>query len=169
MLKKLLIAVAFAFPMLASAQTLKIGLVNTGDIFQAMPDTKAAQTKLQDIEKKYQEEYKRLETEFNRMVEELQKAGENELPAIRERKTREIQDYQQKVQAFEQSAAADMQKKQQELMAPIIQKMRTAIEAVGKENGFGMIQNYSPDQTIYFADPVQDITPLVKAKLGLGK
>ncbi len=167
MLKKILIALAVALPMFANAQTLKVGIVDTNAIFQAMPETAAAQTKLQDIQKKYQEEFTRLETEYKRMVDDLQKMKQDELPAIKERKTREISDYQQKIQSFMQSADQDIQQQQQTMMAPIAQKMRQAIESVGKENGFGMIQNYSPDQIIYYGSPVEDITQLVKNKLGI--
>ena len=38
MLKKILLAVAVAIPMFASAQTVKIGIVDTNAVFQAMPD-----------------------------------------------------------------------------------------------------------------------------------
>ena len=30
-----------------------------------------------------------------------------------------------------------------------------------------MIQDYNPQQTLYFADPVVDVTPQVKSKLGI--
>ncbi len=167
MLKKILLAVAVAFPMFASAQTAKIGIVDTGSIIQAMPETAAAQTKLQETQKKYQDEFSRLEEEYKRMVDELQKMKEDELPAIRERKTREINDYQQKIQSFMQSADNDIARQQQELMQPITTKVREAIESVGKEGGFSFIQNYSPDLVLFWAAPTVDITPQVKAKLGL--
>ena len=38
MLKKILLAVAVAIPMFASAQTVKIGIVDTNAVFQAMPE-----------------------------------------------------------------------------------------------------------------------------------
>ncbi len=167
MLKKILLAVAVALPMFASAQTAKIGIVDTGSIIQAMPETAAAQTKLQETQKKYQDEFSRLEEEYKRMVDELQKMKEDELPAIRERKTREINDYQQKIQSFMQSADQDIARQQQELMMPISTKVREAIEAVGKEGSFSFIQNYSPDLVLFYAAPTVDITPQVKAKLGL--
>lgn len=167
MLKKLLLAVAVALPMFASAQTVKIGIVDTGSVIQAMPETAAAQTKINEIQKKYQEEFSRLEEEYKRMVDELQKMKEDELPAIRERKTREINDYQQKIQSFMQSADNDMAQQQQGLMTPIVTKVREAIESVGREGSFSLIQNYSPDLVLYHAAPTVDITPLVKSKLGI--
>ena len=102
MLKKILLAVAIALPMFgASAQTtLKIGVVDTDALIQAMPETQEAQKKLADNSKKYEDEYARLQEEMKRMYDELSNMKDDELPAIKERKTREFQDYQTKVQNF---------------------------------------------------------------------
>lgn len=169
MLKKILLAVALMLPMLgASAQTtVKIGLVDTGAVIQAMPDTQEAQKKVADASKKYEDEYARLGEEMKRMYDELNNMKDDELPAIRERKTREFQDYQVKVQTFEQNAQQDLQRMQAELLNPIFQKIKDAVESVGKEGGFSMIQDYNPQQTLFYAAPVVDVTPQVKAKLGI--
>lgn len=169
MIKKILLAVALALPMFgASAQsTLKLGLVDTNAIIQAMPETTEAQTKLQEAGKKYDEEYNRLGEEMKRLYDEINNMKEDVLPAIRERKIRDFQDYQSKVQAFEQNAQQDLAKMQQELLAPIQLKVKSAIESVGQEGKFSLVQDYNPQLTFYFAEPVIDITPMVKAKLGI--
>lgn len=169
MIKKILLAVALLLPVCgASAQTtLKIGLVDTNSIIQAHPDTQAAQTKLADASKKYEDEYAKLGEEMRRLYDEYSNMKADELPAIKERKTKELQDQQTKVQAFEQNAQQDLSRMQQELLAPIIQKVKDAVESVGKENGYSMVQNYTPDLVLYYAAPVTDITPLVKTKLGI--
>lgn len=169
MLKKILLAVAMMLPMFgASAQTtLKIGLVDTSAVLQALPDTQAAQSKVADASKKYEEEYAKLGEEMRRLYDELNNMKEDVLPAIRERKTRDFQDHQTKVQQFEQNAQQDLQRMQQELIAPILQKIKDAVESVGKEGGYSLIQNYSPDLTLYYAAPVTDITAQVKTKLGV--
>lgn len=167
MLKKLFLAAALLFPMLASAQTLKIGLVDQNEIVAKMPDTAAAQKQLEDVSKKYDEEYNKLQEEMKRLLDDLRAMKEDELPAIKERKEREFTDYQQKLQQFEQQAMADLQKMQADLMNPVIQKVRAAIEAVGKEGGYSLIQDKNPQITIYFEAPVVDITADVKAKLGI--
>lgn len=167
MFKKILLVAALIFPMLASAQTLKIGLVDQSDIIAKMPDTAAAQKQIEEVSKKYEDEYTKLGEEMKRMYDELQNMKEDELPAIKERKTREFTDYQQKIQQFEQQAMQDLQKMQQDLMSPVVQKVRTAIESVGKEGGYSLIQDKNPQIVIYFDAPVVDITPEVKAKLGI--
>ena len=167
MIKKVLLAIAVICPMLMSAQTLKIGLVDFDAIFQVMPETAAAQNQVKEVSEKYDAEYKKLNDEMNRLVTEYQNMPETELPAIKERKTRELSDYQQKLNQFEQTAMQDLQKMQAELMAPIQQKISQAVESVGREGNYSLIQIYSPQLTLYRAEPVEDVTPAVKAKLGV--
>ncbi|MDE7418882.1 MAG: OmpH family outer membrane protein [Muribaculaceae bacterium] len=167
MIKKVLLAIALICPMLLSAQTLKIGLVDFNAIFEVMPETTAARNQVKEVSDKYDAEYKKLGEEMNRLVEEYQKMSENELPAIKERKTRELSDYQQKIQQFEQTAMQDLQNMQRDLYGPIQQKLVQAIESVGREGNYSLIQMYDPQLTLYHAAPVEDVTAAVKAKLGL--
>ena len=167
MLKKLLLVAALILPMLASAQTLKIGLVDTSEIVQKLPDTAEAQQKLAETSKKYEDEYAKLGEEMKRRYDELQNMPEDELPAIRERKTRDFSEYQMKIQQFEQTAAEELQKYNAQLMEPIIQKVRSAIESVGKEGGYSLVQDKNPQVIFYFDAPVVDITPEVLSKLGI--
>lgn len=167
MLKKILLAIAVAFSMVASAQTVKIGLVDTNNLLSVMPEVATAQQKLQETQKKYETQYNALGEELQKQYEELANMKEDELPAIRENKTRAFQDNQQKLQQFEQQVAQEMQKLQQELMAPIMAKMKDAIESVGKEGNYTLIQDLNPQITFYYSAPAEDITPLVKTKLGL--
>ena len=166
MIKKILLAVALIFPMLASAQTLKVGLVDVNSIISLMPDTQQAQNKLAEVSKRYEDEYAKLGEEMKRLYDEVQK-GENELPAIRERKLNDLQAFQAKVQQFEQTAQKDLANQQQQLMMPIYQKVQQAVTAYSQENGFNFVQVKEDQLVLYFADPVVDITNGVKAKLGL--
>lgn len=165
MFKKILLVAALLIPMLASAQTIKIGLVDTQAIITAMPETTAAQNKVSDTSKKYDDEYAKLNEELKRMYTEYQNMPQDEPAAIKERKTRELSDMQQKITMFEQTAMQDLQKLQQDLMTPIMQKVRTAIESVGKEGNYTIIQETT--SVLYFGAPAEDITSQVKAKLSL--
>lgn len=167
MFKKLLLAAAIIFPMLASAQTLKIGIVDSTEILLAMPDTKEAQDKLAETSKKYEDEFGKLQEEMKRRYEELTQMSDDELPAIRERKTRDFQEYQMKIEQFQETASQDLNRQNQELMAPVIQKLKNAIESVGKEGGYSLIQDKNGQNIFYFEAPVVDLTNAVKAKLGM--
>lgn len=165
MIKKVLLLAALILPMFASAQTLKIGVVDTNEIFAALPETAAAQKTIQEYNTKYETEYNNLLSEMEKQYKDFQAMPDTELPAIKERKARELQDTQQKIQAFEQNAMQDIQKKQEELMAPIMQKIKDAIESVGREGSYSLIQE--AQSQLYVGAPVENITQKVKSKLGL--
>ena len=52
-------------------------------------------------------------------------------------------------------------------MAPIQEKIMTAIKAVGEENGFTYILDVNSSTIVYTGKDAIDVTPLVKDKLGL--
>ena len=168
MLKKILLAVLLALPMLASAQTIatvKIGLVNSEAILTAMPESKTAQESLANLSKQLEDQMAQLQNEMNRKVEEFKALSEDTPVTIKDQKMKDIQDYQTKLETFYQNAQQELNRKQQELMAPIISKINDAIQSVGKEGNYTIIQQTAA--VLYFGAPAEDITPLVKAKLGL--
>lgn len=164
MVKKLLLAIFIALPSLSFAQ--KFGIVNTQTIMQELPDVKDAQTQLETASKKYDEEFKNLQTEMQKKYEEFQKAQEEKAPqTILDRRTSELQELDQKIQQFRQTAAQDLERQQQQLLAPIQQKVINAINSVGAEGNYTFIfENTSP---VYVGKDVTDITTAVKGKLGL--
>ncbi|MDO5395685.1 MAG: OmpH family outer membrane protein, partial [Bacteroidales bacterium] len=71
----------------------------------------------------------------------------------------------QKVQAFNNTASQDLDKQQQQLMAPIQQKLVDAIKAVGQEGGYTFI--FESALPAYIGGDVTDVTATVKGKLGI--
>lgn len=167
MIKKILLIAAVLLPMFASAQTVKIGLVDVQSILTLMPETTQAQNQINEVSKKYDDEYAKLNEEMKRMYDQLNEMKADEPAAIRDRKTREFADYQQKIQQFEQQAMQDLQKMQADLMTPIITKIRGAVETVGREGNYTLIEIKDPQAILYYQDPCVDITNDVKTKLGL--
>ena len=167
MIKKFLLAAALAIPMLMSAQDLKIGIVDVDEVVQKLPDYTEAQNKFVETSKKYEDEFAKLQEELKRRYDEIQNMPQDELQVIQERKVKDFQEYQLKTQQFEQTAAQELQKVQQDLMAPIYQKVNNAIQSVGQEGGYSLIEAKVSQLVLYYANPVVDITPEVKAKLGV--
>lgn len=167
MIKKALAAIMIALPMLAAAQAPKFGTVTVEPILEAMPERANVQTQLETASKAYEEEYKKLSEELDKKYAEYQKLqeGATTQETIKQLRIQEIQELQKKAQQFMQTAQQDLQRQQAQLMQPIEEKIMTAIKAVGQENGFTFI---FPDGIAAFqSTDVQDVTPLVKAKLGI--
>lgn len=164
MLKKLLLAAALVVPMCVSAQS-KFGYVSSLEIFNLMPEKTTAEASLQEIAKKYDNEYKALQDEFNKKYGEYQALAQDTPESIKQRREQELQELTTKIQNFQQVAGQDLQHQQQVLMAPIQEKIQTAIQSVGAENGFTFI--FDSASFLYRGADAIDVTPMVKTKLNL--
>jgi outer membrane protein len=143
----------------------KFGYINTSDLVQAMPDRDSAQRKLEAFAKDLDANMETMSVELNKKIDDYQKNEKNLADLVKQTRIAEIQDFQQRIQAYEQQARDEISKKQNELMQPVIAKARKGIEDVAKENGFSMIFEASALQ--YMGADVQDVLPLVKTKLGI--
>ena len=86
---------------------------------------------------------------------------------IKEAKASEIQEMQQRLQNFAQTAQQDLQQQHMALMQPVMDKARKAIEEVAKENGLLYVFDMSQGNPVYASTRELDMLPLVKTKLGL--
>lgn len=167
MIKKFLLIAALVLPMFAFAQELKIGIVDIEEIVQKHPDYADSQAKYVESAKQYEDTYMNLQEEMKRLYDEYNALGEDTPQTIRERKAKNLQEQQVKIGQFEQTIEQDLGRVQQELLAPIYQKVQNAIQSIGQEEGFSLIQPKMNQFILYYASPVQDVTPQVKAKLGI--
>lgn len=167
MVKKLLLALLLALPVSAMAQ--KFGVVDLNSIFSDMPETAEMQTKLQEISSKYEEEFKNLQDEVEKLYTEYQAIADdaNTPQSIKERRIQEIQERAGKVEQFRNTAQQDIERNQQQLMAPIQQKMTDAVKSVGVEEGFTFIFPNEPSLLLYTGSNVIDVTATVRTRLGL--
>ena len=74
---------------------------------------------------------------------------------------------EQRITTTNQNAQTDLQKKSQDLFAPVIEKVRKAINEVGAENGYLYIFDLGAQSIIYQSPKSNDVTALVKKKLAL--
>lgn len=163
MIKKLLLAVMVMLPSMAFAQ--KFGVINTEELMKSLPEMTEIQTQIEAASKKYTDELQNLQKEFQAKYEDLQKMDENSPESIKQRRVSELQELDQKIQQFRQTADQDLQRQYQQLMAPVQQKVTSAIQSVGQAGNYTMIfENVIP---LYTGSDVTDITPTVKAKLGV--
>lgn len=168
MFKKLLIAALIALPMTVAAQTTaKFATVDADQIFTAMPEAKTADEQLKKASDQYATEFKKLQDEFDKKYTEFQQQEKDTTvpDGIKERRMQELQELQDKMQKFQQTAQQDLQRQQQQLMAPIQEKILLAVKAIGSEEKYTMI--LPAGMAIYVGDTVTDITPKVKTRLGI--
>jgi outer membrane protein len=107
-----------------------------------------------------------MQTELQSKGQEYQKGQATMTDAVRASKQAELQDIQNRIQSLNQKAQQDVEAKSNELVKPLSDKCRTAIEAVAKEKGYSYVFNSNQTQLIV-SPPGDDLTAAVKLKLGL--
>ena len=143
----------------------KIGRINSQDVVINMAEFKQAQTQIETLAKDLQAQAETIQVELNNKFQEYQKGMETMTDAVRQLKEKELNDLNTRLQEFNQIAQQELQKKEQELMEPIIKKANEAINEIAKAGGYSVILETSA--MVYFDEAqVKDITPEVKAKLG---
>ncbi len=149
------------------AQELKFGHINSQELLKAMPENDSAQAQLQRYAQQLQDQMDALQVEYNRKLQDYQAQQGQLTDLIRKTKEQELIDMQKNIQNFQAEAQQDMQKKQQELLQPIIDKANNAIKEVARENGFIYIFDVAGGMILYYSEKSVDILPLVKKKLGI--
>ena len=165
MLKKIVLLAFLCFPFGMFAQDLKIARVNTMEIFNVMPETTAAETELANFNQSLQTELQRMEEEYNRKYTEFMQQSDTLVENIKVRRMQEIHGLREKIENFYQESQQNIVKKREELNAPIIQRIQSAIKSVGEEQAYTYIMEIGA--FLYISPKSIDATPQVKAKLGL--
>jgi outer membrane protein len=145
----------------------KFGHITAELLLQEMPEYDSAQVKLQDLNKSYELEIERIQVEINKKIEEFQQTEASMSQLIKEAKASEIQEMQQRLQNFAQTAQQDLQQQQMVFLQPVMDKARKAIDEVAKEHGLLYVFDMSQGNPVYASEESLDMLPLVKTKLGL--
>lgn len=162
-MKKFFVMMALILPMVASAQ--KFGHVNTAELFQAMPEVAKVRAQMDTVNSQYESQLMMMQEEFQKKYQDYQQAAATLGDAIRQIREQELQEMQQRIQTFYQTAEQDIQKKQQELLAPVHEKMAKAIKAVGEKEGYTYI--FDSQAMVHIGNDAQDVMSSVKKELGI--
>lgn len=166
-LKALCLAAAATVSAVASAQELKFAHIDTQKLVSEIPEKIAAEATLQEEAKKLEDQLRIMNNDLQQKYTEYV-ANRDSLPElIRATKEKEIQDADQRIQGYRQMAQQSLAAKEQQLLAPIIEKVQAAINEVGAENGFIYIFDISSQVVLYHSEASVDAAPLVKAKMGI--
>jgi outer membrane protein len=145
----------------------KIGHINSQELLAAMPESDSAQKKIEALAKEHESVLEEMTVEYNKKLEALNKDYATFSDLAKASKEAELQDLQNRIQTFQQSAQDDLQKKRMEFFKPIQDKALKAVNDVAAENGFSYILDSGIGAVVYEGPDAQDILPLVKKKLGL--
>jgi outer membrane protein len=144
----------------------KTGHVNLNDILMLMPERKKAEEDIQTYAKELDTKLKSMSQEYESKIQEYQAKESLMTDPIKQDKQKEIAGLEERIKDFQTTAQESLQKKQNELLEPMVAKAKKAIEDVAKENGYRNVIDSSLGVLLYM-NPDDDLMPLVKKKMGL--
>jgi len=103
--------------------------------------------------------------EFQTKAQNYSADAANQTDVTNQARQKELESMQQNLQEFRDSASQELQKKQMDLMTPLLEKARDAINKVGKDQGFNYVIDSSPNGGVILANG-KDLLEDVKKELG---
>jgi outer membrane protein len=144
-----------------SQTTLKIGHVDLTKIMESLPERDTAAAILQRETREVQSTYDEMTVVYNKLLDDYDKGKSTFSEIIRKTKETELLDKEKRIQEFEQNAQTNLQKRNSELVQPILDKVLKAVDKVAAENGFTYILDVSKGSVIYTSKDSQNINELV--------
>lgn len=145
----------------------KFGHIDSNELLQIMPERESAKNALEKHAQQLEETLTVMQAEFEKKYNEYITTADSLSPLIRQTKEAELGEIQQRVQAFQQQAQQELAQKENELLAPIIEKARNAISEVSLENGYLYVFDMGTGVILHHSEDSENILPLVKVKLGI--
>jgi outer membrane protein len=149
---------------IASTFAQKYGHVNSNDVMMAMPGIDSIQIKLDEFQKDLAVLYENMINEYQTKRDKFDKEAGTMSSAVRKLKEDELRSIENRIVEFQNNAMQDVDEEKDNLIAPFQEKVQNAINDVAKENKYSYIFD---TQILLYYDGGDDVTPLVKKKLGI--
>lgn len=156
----------------ANAQTpaMKIGYTSVDYVLVNLPESKEIDSKLKAEEAQYSKMLQDKIATFQKEYEDFNKNAGTWSEIIRNDKMKKLENDQTSINEFQQQIQQQIQKKQQTLISPVIEKIQKAIDDVAKENGYTWVFNVDAGNgivSILVAPKEDDLSNLVFKKMGV--
>lgn len=166
-----LIAVPFLtllVPSMATAQgsAVKVAYVDTRELLDKAPGRVEADAQWKKEAQAMQDQVQRMQDSLQGMITAYQKAEATLTPAARETRQKSIGDKEQEYQTRTQALDLQAQQRQAQLLQPIIEQIKVALEDIRKDEGLTMILDVGGQSNpIVAIDKNLNITDKVLVKL----
>jgi outer membrane protein len=164
--------VLFAVAGVASAQsapaatpTIKIGYVNTQALMQVAPGRSAAESTYNKEAATFGAQQKKWTDSLSKLVDDYKKAAPKMTEAAKQAKEQSIAAIQADFDAKNQQGQDRLAARQNELLAPLMEVVKKAIDDIRVEEGYAMIFSGDANSPIVSADKNLDVTDHVVGRL----
>ncbi|MEK8180630.1 OmpH family outer membrane protein [Flavobacterium buctense] len=162
-LKSLLIATVLflgtSYTINAQAKTAH---VDVNEIISKMPAMLDAQKQLEKLSATYDAEYKTMAEEYQNKIKKYDQEASTVGDAVNATRQTEVQDLVKRITDYRDNAQKELQKKETDLVKPLMDKIKASIIKVGKAKGYQYVLNVAD---LLLADG-PDLTADIKKDLG---
>ncbi|MGE5399767.1 MAG: OmpH family outer membrane protein [Ignavibacteriales bacterium] len=160
------------FSLFAQSAPQRIGYVDSQTMLKALPEAIKAQGDLDDMTKRYYAQADSLTAQLQQMYTDFQKQQNTMKPDQVKQAQQSFVAKQQELESFKQQKFGqngELVKRQEELFAPIKERILKGIQDVAKDENMQFVFDKSGDVLLLYADTAFDITYKVLDKLKRGK
>jgi outer membrane protein len=161
MKKSLILSILILAPLIAfgsDTKIIKIGHIDVQRVLKSYSKGKKVVDFLKNLESSYEDQKKEMEKEIRRLEKELEmKSKDLNEKQIREYLT-QIEEKRKELEIFIRNANQDMEKKQQEMLAPLYNKIIEVTKREAPKKGFNFIID---SKYVLMTDPELDITEMI--------
>ncbi|WP_306353811.1 OmpH family outer membrane protein [Flavobacterium sp. '19STA2R22 D10 B1'] len=165
-LKTLLIAAVMFFGanQAINAQA-KVAHIDISELMATMPEMKTAQGQLEKLSKTYDAEYRTMVEEYQNKLKKYDQEAATVTEKVNDDRSKEVQDLQKRIVDYRDTATKELQQKELDLVKPVMEKARTAIQKVAKAKGYQYVLDASNGGGVILADG-PNLLADVKKELG---
>ncbi len=153
-----------------NAQT-KIGYISLDYVLNQLPEAKQVEAELKTTQTQYENLLQGKIKDFQAKYAEYEKNASTMNEVIKADKEKILQNLQNEIEEFRQSSATSLQKKQAQLLQPLLKKIEDNMHVVAKENAYTYVFNYDAGQgttpIVLHAPDDANISDLVLKKMGV--
>lgn len=119
----------------------KIGYASVNYILSQMPEYKAIEKQLTEYQQQLSTNLQGQLQEFQQKMGAYQQSAETMMPEIRQQKETELRDMQARIEKFQRDAEQMIQNKEAQLLQPAYEKIQKNIDMVSQENNYTHVLN----------------------------
>ncbi len=151
-IKTLLLGLALVFGIMSAQAQSKIAHIDTQAFIESMPSYQDAMKQLKQVEQTYQAEIDDLLKEAQKKNERYKAEAPTKTDEENQARMQELNEMQNSIMEYNQTATRDVQKKRQELMTPVLEKAREIIQSVARSKGYDYVLDSTVGSGVLLAD-----------------
>ena len=168
MKKTLLLTLGLIMTIAVVGFSQKFGYINSVAVLAQLEEVKQADSDLKAFQTQLTKKGQEMVKELQDKAAELERKKEQGTVSPKDYQTQaaKLQEEEAAIGKYEQEVYEKIAQKRETLYKPILERVNTAMQDVAKENAYLIVFD-SSTQILLYGDESLDVTPLVKAKLGL--